>query len=1023
MNSTNTFRQPRQSAATRKHVRAGSITLLVTLASSTAGFAQDVSQPAAQKPQTERIVLEEVLVTGSRIRREGFDTLQPTTVIDAELIESRGATNVADVLNEMPSFGIPGNSPAAGQSDLAVGQNFLDFYGLGSQRTLTLVNGMRFPSANTPSINGPTRPGLQVDLNMIPTALIERVETIAVGGAPIYGADAVAGTVNIILKKNFTGFDATASGGMTESGDAGEYRVQTLYGLNFNEDKGNLVFNFEYGRQDPLRASEREATAAQYSFQPPTDPDSPYQNVLIRDSRISVTNFNGLPLIARQFSIFGGQATDENGAPLQFSSSGDLVPFDVGQPTGGPIFYRGGDGLNLGATASLLTQSERHLGNVFLNYELTDKVRMRAEAWYSRNDAIETVNQPTYNSHIFTSDRENDSHFIDGPFVVRLNNAFLTPQARGIMARNIDFDQDGIPDNNLDLDNDGIGDTPGFYIDKGSVDIQKGSAASTSQAMYRGLLGFEGELDWNERTYHWDATYARGRTTGEARWTSHLIDRINQAVDAVQDADGNIVCRDQSNGCAPLNIFTNAPSDAAVRFVTAQVVNKTSVEQDLFSANLSGALATLPGGDIGFAIGVDYRRESSSFKPDFLTTSGLLPGTTLTSVAGEFSTKEIYGEVLIPLVGRDMDVPLIHKLEAEGAIRYVDNSRAGGDMTWTAGGRYAPIQDIEFRGNLTRSIRAPAITELFLPDAQVATFASDPCDSRYIDQGNTPARRSANCGAAGITQPFNSLIVNASQLAISSGNLDLRNEEAKAKTVGVILRPRFAPDLVISIDWVDIRLTDAIEALDATTALQACYDSADYPSADVCSLFTRDEEGQIDSMRIGFANAGSVRFSGVTANIAYGLDIGRWGRLGVGGSYQYTDKLQTSITGSDFDENAGEIGNNQHRATAGVTWSYGDLRWFVQGQYLSSAVFDNADNELTRDVKGLDAWWLFNSALSYTFASRLTLQLNVDNLFDTDAPRYAAVGGGSDPNSGFGISTYFAGLMGRSYMAAVRYKF
>lgn len=998
-------------------------TALVTLMASPAPLlAQttegDVSEGDGAETEATNFNDQPIIVTGSRIRRDGFETLQPTTVIGAEILADRAVTSVGDAINELPSMSIPGASPTGTQSGVSVGQNFVNFFGLGSQRTLTLVDGRRFPPANTPSVNGPSAPGLQVDLNTIPLALIERVETVAVGGAPIYGSDAIAGTVNIILKEKFEGFEANALTGITERGDAAKFRIQALYGLSFGEDdRGNIIVNAEWNRQDPLRQTARKEVKAQYSFQAPANPDSPFLNELITDSRAVITNLNGVPLFTRAFNIFGGGVRDANGGLVQFSPSGDLVPFDVGTPSGSPIFYSGGDGLSLADTHSLLAQVDRYYANLFVNYELTDTIKMKAQGWYSHTDAVETVNQPIYTAHAFTQrggpNADRDGRFFTGPMVIRLNNAFLTNQARSIIASNLTGP-------NLDIDGDGIRETEGFYLDKGNADLLRGNPSRSAQDMYRASIGFEGNFGVGERRWDWDLFYGFGRVRSKSTNRTLLVDRLNQAVDAVFDGSGNIVCRDQSNGCVPLNVFTNNPDPAAVDWVGVNASTTTELTQHVVSANLTGALFKLPGGDLSFALGAEYRKEQSSFTPDFILTTTQIPGTPTTAISGKFDTKEVYGEAVIPLIGPDMNFPLVHRLEAEGAVRYVDNSIAGGDLTWTAGGRYMPIEDIEFRGNFTRSIRNPSITELFLPTAGIFTFAADPCDSRFVSQGNFPDRRAANCAADGITQPFGSLIVNRTLSATLSGNPNLDSEVADAYTFGVVLRPRFIPGLTASVDWTKIELNNAIASLDATTILQACYDSADFPNVEVCSNFDRDADGQVSRLDTGYRNAGALRFAGLTANLSYNKGLGSFGAINFGINYQYVDQLETSVTGTDFNDNRGEIGNSKHRGNANIRFTRGGFGLFLQGQYVGSAVFDNSDTETTRNIKGVSDWAIFNLAVSQEMDERLTLRLAIDNLLDASVPRYATQGfqGGDG-----GINTYFQGVIGRAFSLSAKVRF
>ena len=229
------------------------------------------------------------------------------------------------------------------------------------------------------------------------------------------------------------------------------------------------------------------------------------------------------------------------------------------------------------------------------------------------------------------------------------------------------------------------------------------------------------------------------------------------------------------------------------------------------------------------------------------------------------------------------------------------------------------------------------------------------------------------------------------------------------------MTPRFIPGLVASVDWVNIKLRNSIESLNGTTLLNACYDSASFPTADVCGQFTRDAEGQITSISTGYINAGFINFEGLTANLSYGFDIGN-SRLAISANYQYTSKLDFSVTGTDLTRRAGQIGNSKHRGTGSVTWTSGGLTVFGQGIYISSAAFDNSDSPNARDVRGVKAWTVFNGAIGYEINDNLELRMTVSNVFDNGAPKYATL-------SGDGISTYFAGLLGRSYAMSARLKF
>lgn len=972
--------------------------------------------------------LEEVLVTGSRIRRIAFDTLQPTTVFTGLDVDERALTSTADIFNSLPSFGPPGNSPVGRQSSIAVGQSFANFLGLGSQRTLTLVDGRRFVAANTPSINAATAPGLQVDLNTIPAALIERVEIIAVGGAPIYGADAVAGTVNIVRKKDFTGFDGVVQSGYPEHGGAPKRRVAGVYGWPFDDGRGNLALSLDHSTQDGLKARQRAATAQALTFQAPADLNSPYQQVMIANSRVALVNFNGLPLTAPVPNVadnFRFAVRDAAGRPQQFAADGSLILYDPGTATGSAVFRSGGDGLNLAEVTSLLTDSTRTLANAFLDYHLTETTRLNVEGWHARTSATEVANQPGFNESSFRTPEETPTNVLQGPIPLRLDNPFLSAAARALIARNLDANQDGVADPNIDFDGDGIAETPGLWLAKGHGDLYGSNTSQGEQTMYRGVAGLEGAVELAGRSFDWELYYVYGRVRSVSANRVILNAQFNRAIDAVFDpASGRIRCRDTNDAaCVPLNVLgPGAPSAAAASYVTTIARTRTQIEQQVASANVSGSPISLASGVVGFAAGIEYRREHSEFRPDAILASGAARSLPVAAVSGSFDTKEIYAEATLPLVGPHQEWPLVRQLDLEGAARYVEHTTAGGATTWTAGLRFAPLNALRLRGNYTESIRAPAITELFLPVARIFALATDPCDQRFVNQGEHPARRAANCAAAGIGQPFSSTIADATQSMSVEGNRELRNETAKAWSIGAVLQPTFAPGLTVSADWIDIRLRDAIEPLNATTILQSCYDSNDFPDASVCSRFARDGNGQIVGMRTGFLNAGVVNFAGLTADASYRLDLGVRGQLALGANYFHLDRLDVSVTGSDFNPSAGEISNSQDRATAHLTYRNGPLRASMTAQYIGAAVFDRADGPNTRDRKGVDPFWVFNTGLGYAVSDAFTAQLNVDNVLD-DEPPFGSMVRTSGEGASYATATYFPGLLGRSYTLSLRLSF
>src|SRR5580693_6175034 len=267
-------------------------------------FALSIAANAQEKPKSAAATeeLQEVVVTGSRIARPDLDRLEPTTIVSAATFDDRGYLDVGQALSELPAFSVSPSSAAQTQAGFGIAQSFVDLYGLGSQRTLVLVNGRRFVSSSTASLNGAGTnnpvggPGQQVDLNVVPTKLIDRVETVSIGGAPIYGADAIAGTVNIILKKDFEGLDVDGQVGATGQGDAWNYRTRILAGQNLFDGRANITAVAEFTKTDGLVGTQRADYAADLSFLAPATPGK-YTTVLTPAASVPQVFFGGIPLV------------------------------------------------------------------------------------------------------------------------------------------------------------------------------------------------------------------------------------------------------------------------------------------------------------------------------------------------------------------------------------------------------------------------------------------------------------------------------------------------------------------------------------------------------------------------------------------------------------------------------------------------------------------------------------------------------------------------------------------------------
>jgi outer membrane receptor protein involved in Fe transport len=1009
-----------------------------------------MSARAQEKPKVSDTTpeLQEVVVTGSRIARPDLDRLEPTMITSAAAFDERGYLDVGQALSENPAFGVQPSSLVNTQGGtFGIGQGFVDLYGLGSQRTLTLVNGRRFVSSNTASLNTSGSnssvggPGQQVDLNTIPTKLIDRVETISVGGAPIYGADAIAGTVNIILKKDYEGIDVDAQAGVSDDRDAWNYRLRVLGGQNFADGRGNLTAVAEMTKADGLVGKARHVYSQDLQFESPAVPGK-FQTVLFSNGAVGAINYGGIPMVddavvyaptgiglpAPPTGTYG--INNSAGQLLGWGTGSQLGPYDIGTPTGNPVFVSGGDGERLSQVSELLTPTERMNFDVLGNFKFNDSVNLFTEGWFSETHATELVQQPAYNTVLFGG-----AGTANGNFIININNPFLSVGDRTLIQNAL---------NNYAAAKGGKGFLyPGwtpdqFYVARANIDLQSGRATAT-QVLARGVVGLNGDFSLAGRNFNWEVAANYGASSNQSVQPAYVFQNVQNALNATLNSSGQIVCGGTpanaptstvSSTCAPLNVFgTGSPSLAARQYVTHLATATSDNSQRDVTANIGGGLFKLPAGEVKLSLGFENRRESAKFSPDtfYSQTLGQLSAT---GIEGSYITNEVYGETLIPVFSPSQDIPGLHRVELEGAVRRVDNSIAGTATTWTEGMRWEPTQDLQLRANRTKSIRAPAITELFLPAATSFQFANDPCDHNFVGQGTAPATRAKNCAAAGITtDTFTSNAVNATVKGTSSGNTSLQSETADSRTIGIVLRPRWMPKMNIAVDYIDIRLTNAIETLTLQQLLYACYDSTSYPNNPSCGAFSRSAAGQITTFQAGYVNAGILHFQGIQAALDYTFDLPRAlgsveGRL----SYLETRQLVSQIGSASPNQYAGQLGIATgetgvptSKGTVDLLYTNGPFTWDWQGIFVGSARFENNDTATSKDFLGVNSWWLINSTIGYDVSKSFKVRLIVDNVFDKQPPFPALANtGGNFVNA---TSLYFSGIIGRTYLLSANLHF
>ena len=991
---------------------------------------------------SQNLQLHEVIITGSRIARPANDRVEPTIEISPQTFVKRGYDNVGQALTELPEFGVQPSSQQNQQSAFGVGQSFVDLYSLGSERTLVLVNGRRFVSSNTPSLNGPTNPGSQVDLNDIPVQLIKSVQTISIGGAPIYGADAIAGTVNIITRDDYQGLAMDAQAGTTSVADARDYRLSALAGTNFAGGRGNVLGVVEYTLSDGIEGPQvpyYAANASQFFLAPATP--GPYQTVLTPNADVSQLSTSGVPYLDNGFYTPGVPngaigIVNSAGQPLAFApGSSALTPYNLGQATGNPVWYQGGAGVNLVNYQNLQDRIERINADSTGHFNWTDHVQTYWEGWFTGAHNRALIAQPLYDATIF-----GNPGTPNGPLVISVYNPYLSAADQTLIHNELlAYEANGYPGaadfGSVGAPLDPNWDSTHFYLDRASTDLESGGVID-DDVLGRGVLGTKGDFTAFNHDYSWDVT----ANYGYSRIDSHepIVDfqNLQNALNSVLNASGQIVCAPgetnspystESSTCAPLNPFgQGSPSAAARAYVTHIATAESYDTQRDATANLTGPIVTLPAGDWKFAVGYENRRESQAFQPDaFLSAQPPVSDNTAQGIEGAYHTNEVYAETLIPVFEPKQDIPALHRVELEGAIRRVDNSIAGNSNTWTASLRWAPTRDILFRYNKTVAIRAPSITELFLPAATSYSFANDPCDKNFVNQGPDPALRAKNCEAAGLNPAtFTSDVVNATAQGLTSGSTALQSEVAHSYTYGFVLTPRWVQNLSISVNYLSIKMANAIESLTLTDILDACYDSTDYPNQPECKDFTRNAAGQIVSFHDGFVNAGVLTFQGETFELDYRTALPwRLGAMEWSANYLDTKTLEIKVGSAATENEAGALTNTTNefapkgRGTFSTTYLKGPFSWYWQVQYTSGMNFNNQFTPTTQNPLSIGHWWLTNSSISYQVTGDVNLRLVVNNVFDKRPPLLALAG---TPGNFFpSASYYYEGIIGRSYLLEV----
>ncbi|RIJ33021.1 TonB-dependent receptor domain-containing protein [Henriciella mobilis] len=967
--------------------------------------ADDAPVTVSDDEEEDVATMNRVVVTGSRIMRDVASTPAPVATYGAQNFEDRGLISAADALNDItsirPDFNqAPGDGTASGS-----GQQFPELFGLGTGRTLTLVNGRRFVTTSS---------GLgdaQVDANIIPTGLIDRIEVAQAGSAAVYGSDAIAGVVNYILKDDFEGLEFDAQVGNTENGAYPTEAFRITAGKNFADGKGNVAANLEISSTPLVRFSDFDVSNRSRITQGNPADTGPNDGIpSVREVMPAYFwNFNGNGVI---FSIPAPPPNflaRLNGVPLQFAPDGSIVPYDPGNIIGIP-FAEGGQGTRYSDLVGLRTGVDRYTGNIIGRYDINDNLRFNAEFLYAKTEG-ESVPQGAPRTVLNQTDPALGAIFFN------ISNPFLT--------------QDAI--DTLTSVNPGFAFGAPFWLSRHFYDdLFPSNIQENDTETWRALAGLEGDFDAGGRNFYWTVSGSYAEVEGNQRsWGADRV-KFNQALNAVRNGSGEIVCAinadaDPSNDnpdCAPLNPFgAGNISQAATDFVSVRTGNTFKNEQIDLLATIGTELFELPAGPVDAVFTFEHRREEASFTPLLANRLGLTgTGTMEVATSGDYNTNELSAEFLVPIVGGDFTLPLVQTLELSGTYRFVDNSIAGEESVWSLGTRWEPVDGVTLRATRSRNFRAPTLTQLFAPTTVTVTNAGiDPCDADRINAGPNPDIRRANCEAEWAANPqygdlatFQDPAENFSIAEITSGgNPDLKNEISDTTTYGIVVDHLLVPGLTFSADRIEIDLEDGLSAFTNGDFMATCYDSSPQP-ADICSVFTRlqvadgsNPPGTVISGRSTTFNAGEIIYRGEVYYLNYAFDTSV-GDFSLGLQATHTSELSTSVTGTTFNRTDNTVDQPDWAGQFDAVYTNGPLRMTYQLDYLSEVLAEEGATIENTPVPVIDSNITHSISALYSFDSGVTLRAGVTNFTD-EKPSYPTLGYGD--------------ILGRRYFAGLNIRF
>jgi outer membrane receptor protein involved in Fe transport len=953
--------------------------------------ALSLAGPAMAQDQS----VETVVVTGSRIPQTGLYSTSPVTVVGSQEVQLQGAVNSEQLLNQLPQ-NIGGQT--SGFNISSTGISTVSLRGLGSNRTLVLVDGKRYV---------PSGIGGSVDLDSIPPGLIDHVEVVTGGASAVYGSDAVAGVVNILLKKDFEGAEITGTySAYPDHGMDGQTAdLNGIMGFSTGDGKGNVTMWGGYTHRSSISQANRKYGAKPLvsngctSGQAKAGTCTPGFNVVGSGSIP-----DGAFYVASGPNAFGGPCYHYTGTPDPLTNFGNYRFNTAGTYTCGT-----------GASSAPAPDATFNFNPQQLNQTEQTRYNMGASGHYEVNKSLDLYARVMYsNNRINTAIASTPTSFFD--FKVNADNPFLSAVQKDLLF--------GTPAPLPTADDAHI------LLAKRMVDFGPRKTEFTYDS-FEMIVGAKGDLGSG---WSYDVSAQYGKTESQ-QWNTGFVSyaSLQDSIEAVSDGAGGFACKSGNAGCVPYNIFNINPAAPAqygpgvqaydgVNYVLMTQVVETDIQGSL-AGDLSawGIQSPWAKDAVALAVGGEYRQEQGFVRPDDLLSRGNALGLSgaVPPVAGSYNVKEGYTEVKIPLVE---GMPFVQDLELEGAYRYSSYSNAGATSTYKYGGSWAPTDDFKLRALWQRAVRAPNISELFTPQSIGLDSATDPCQSSEKPTGNLALLCQATGARAAQPKTCNAGQCNV----LIGGNPNLKPEVADTKTFGVVFTPTFFDGFTATVDYYDIEVQGAVGSLQGSPqgALNACYfptggftNVAAQAASAACKAIVRDGTGgfltptgyitQINS------NTATIHPTGIDVELNYQTDLSSvgWNDAGslafnLNGTYQDSYKQQGSAT-QPVGDCAGYYGNfcgvpdPKYRFNFRVNWTSPSGDFLVSGRwrYIGTSRLDTdhcigaAAGTCVNDPATYDAIDEKIPAVSYfdltgiwNVREGLSLTAGIQNLFNKKPP-------------------------------------